>query len=594
MRVLIIVPTVAYSLQYPAFVSMVAFPAGLAYLASAVRKAGFEVFGLNPNNAPGYDSAAQMVRQRLDAALRDIQPDVVCTGGLCGDYAFLRDVIRITRETAPNVPIILGGGIISYDTEFIFQQLRPDFCVVGEGEEVLVSLLTTLRSGERQYGGIPNLGYWEAGVARFTQRNFHYGDLNQRAFPNYDIFGGRELMVDYPADPYLFRFVRPKPRAMVIVTGRSCPFRCTFCVHENIIPYRARSIENVLQEIGFLYEKYEFNILACQDELFAANRQRLREFSEGVLHGRATKGWDFHWMFQTHASARLDHETLTLAREAGCYHFSYGLESASPRVLGSMNKRVKPEQIAEATDLASRTRVGFGGNFIFGDVAETPETVHETMEFFRRHCDGMHIQLAHIHPYPGSKLFLHCLEKGLIPNRETFYATINQKAHNMTGMASWVWLPWLAMLWFLSELRLSYRLTGATSCKVAANNATNPVSQHMGLTLVDIAARCPYCGEAVEFQEFIGSPPTKQVNPYSVVAIVVRTLGYLRSKRWFIGLLFVGMRFGSLFQSLWGDLLVLRRGGPLVIPWVFTACSHCRKPFRIGLGKDIVPAKRAA
>jgi hypothetical protein len=30
--------------------------------------------------------------------------------------------------------------------------------------------------------------------------------------------------------------------------------------------------------------------------------------------------------------------------------------------------------------------VGFGGNFIFGDPAETPQTVKETMTFFRERC----------------------------------------------------------------------------------------------------------------------------------------------------------------------------------------------------------------
>ena len=133
---------------------------------------------------------------------------------------------------------------------------------MGEAEEVLVQLAQGLENGSKRCDDIPNLGYSENGIAKFTQQDFHYIDLEQRAFPDYEPFGIKEMLDQYSmASRYLYRYPRLDPRPITIVTGRSCPFSCTFCVHQRGIKYRARKIDNVLKEISYLYDKYQFNIL---------------------------------------------------------------------------------------------------------------------------------------------------------------------------------------------------------------------------------------------------------------------------------------------------------------------------------------------
>jgi hypothetical protein len=84
--------------------------------------------------------------------------------------------------------------------------------------------------------------------------------------------------------------------------------------------------ENVMEEIKYLYERYPFNILIVLDELFAVNKQKLEEFCRILIDYRERHGWDFDWLFQTHANARLNLESLQLANRAGCIYFSYRLE----------------------------------------------------------------------------------------------------------------------------------------------------------------------------------------------------------------------------------------------------------------------------
>jgi len=92
-----------------------------------------------------------------------------------------------------------------------------------------------------------------------------------------------------------------------------------------------------MAEIKENYERYKFNVLIILDELFVVKQERFLEFCEAILEGKQQYGWDFDWMFQTHASAKLTLNGLKLAKKAGCFFFSltwYGsMWKDSPRRL---------------------------------------------------------------------------------------------------------------------------------------------------------------------------------------------------------------------------------------------------------------------
>lgn len=159
MRILFIVPTFNYKYTYPSFLSPSDFPTGFAYLASALRSAGHDVFGLNPNNDPSYRSGYEMLYSKIDISLHEVQPELVGLGGLCTDYKFLKDSMQIIRKLAPNIPVVCGGGIINNDAKFIFNTLRPDFCILEEGEEIFVQLVNMIQSSNKDFEQISNLGY---------------------------------------------------------------------------------------------------------------------------------------------------------------------------------------------------------------------------------------------------------------------------------------------------------------------------------------------------------------------------------------------------------------------------------------------------
>lgn len=165
MRVMLLPPVYKYAVGYPEFLSLSDFPSGFAYIAAALKQAGHEVIGCNLNNIPGYVDAPTMLKAELTKKIKETVPELIGLGGLCTDYKFLKDAIGIIRETT-QAPIVLGGQIVTQDADDIFKLLKPDYCIVGEGEEVLCRLANLLEMHQNGKGRaerldqIPNLGYW--------------------------------------------------------------------------------------------------------------------------------------------------------------------------------------------------------------------------------------------------------------------------------------------------------------------------------------------------------------------------------------------------------------------------------------------------
>src|SRR3990167_3457554 len=148
MRVLLVSPTFRYATQYPAFLSLSDFPVGIAYLASSLKQAGHEVYGCNPNNIVGYANAYLMLQDTLSKKIAEVKPELIGLGGLCIDYKFLKDAICVIRQTDPKLPIVLGGQIVTNDAEFIFNDLKPDFAIEGEGERLLQFVIEDIQDGK--------------------------------------------------------------------------------------------------------------------------------------------------------------------------------------------------------------------------------------------------------------------------------------------------------------------------------------------------------------------------------------------------------------------------------------------------------------
>jgi len=573
MRILLSLPTFSYKFRYPAPFGMSDFSPGVAYVASALKAAGHEVYGLNPNNHFEFGSAKEMLDVVLTRRLQEVKPELIGLGGLCTDYAWLRDSISICRRECPEAPVMVGGGITTYDGEFIMQKLKPDFAFNGEAERAVVALAQELPNG-RSLGSVPNLLWWKNGRVQANSLTTDYGDINSLLFPDYEIFQAHETLDSYSlANRYFYRYPKANPRPVPLISGRSCPFACTFCVHERRVDYRTRSTENLEKEMAFMFGKYRFNLVIILDELFCARKDRLEEFSQMVLEGRRKYGWDFAWSFQTHARANLDEKAVALARAAGCYFFSYGMESASQRVLDSMHKRSNPQMIVRAIETARKCRVGFVGGFIFGDPAEDAGTVKETLGFLSQHCQGVHLALGSVTPFPGSSLHELCHERRLIADQAEFYETIEERRYNMCGMKpERLWFAWCALAGYLGNEGLWHK-----SARARAR-----VSERFSrFEVIDLAAICPSCKAAFVYRHLVTREYQKNQSLGLTYGFLVRVILKLRQYRFFARLLIGAIRLIALAVPWYKELCQLAPRYRGAKNSIITGCPHCNECVRL-------------
>jgi anaerobic magnesium-protoporphyrin IX monomethyl ester cyclase len=412
---------------------------GLPYIAGALAEKGHEVYGLNLNYRWCLPSAPLALEIELRKAILQYRPQLIGIGGLSVDYPFIRDTIYFARRIDPNIPIVCGGGIITHDGKFVFNALKPDFAIVGDAERSISRLTDALERNTGAFATVPNLLFWDNTRPQATLIE-PIESLDDLPYPDYKPFDvERFLNNTCQGDRWLTAYRRSNPRIMSISLARSCRYKCTFCCHKSARNYRWRSIENAVGEISLLYEKYRFNTLTVYDELFFSGDNRLEKFCHAILDLKKRTRMDFDWTCSLRVTDINERtaSVLKLMKESGCYYVSYGIESGSQKILDSMRKGITVADTRRAMRLTDEAGLGVQGCLIIGDPAETSETLNETVEFYQSHCDKYLINFSYVTPYPGSEIFDYCVDKGVIPGREAYYAdvkSISRRAYNMTSM----------------------------------------------------------------------------------------------------------------------------------------------------------------
>jgi radical SAM superfamily enzyme YgiQ (UPF0313 family) len=417
-------------------VSCSIFPQGIAYVAAALKAAGHEVFGVNINNFSTPASATDLLFNQLQLAKDRWEPEAMAVGGLSGDYPFVKRTIQFWRQLSPHTPIIIGGGIITADPDFIFRDLRPDFAIRSEAEIPIVKLVDAMQTTQ-DFVGIDGLIYWRNGVPVINAEANRTKEMPDYPYPYYDPFDMEKFFaLATGRQTRAFNGSTAQPRLFPVSAARSCPFKCTFCFHSSGALYRQRPIDDVVKEIEFFHDKYQFTMLTIYDELFSVSENRIFDFCEKLKK----TGLNIEWGCALRVTD-VKRNLLRQMKDAGCIIVGYGLESASDAVLASMKKKIKKADIFRALRLTEESGIAFQGNFIFGDPAETPETIDETMSFFKEYCQDHPVELGLIRPYPGAQIFQGLLDRKVITNKTDYYERIGKTNYDITANYNMTAMP---------------------------------------------------------------------------------------------------------------------------------------------------------
>ena len=438
------------------------FPIGIAYVSASLKKSRRNVWTYNLNYKEGT------IEENLRYVILENHIDVILTGGLTAQYWQLEQILVAARNIRPDIITCVGGGIITSDPVHAMEALGiADYGMIGEGEITVCELADALE-GKRDRHDVAGLIFMEDDKWMITAQRQEILNLDDLPYPDYEGFEDEKVLEKKATDIYALN----QGRFGYVSFGRSCPFNCTFCFHPSGTKYRKRSIDSVFQEIDYLIEKYDIKNIAVTDELFVSKIEDLKEFCSRIK----ARGIGFV------ISLRVDmvnREMLTLLRDSGCLSIAFGLESADNTILASMKKHITVEQIDYALGLCKELGINCMGNFIFGDQAETVETVNHTIDWWKSHPDYM-IALHLIVLYPGSELYKLGIQRGVIKDPVQFikdgcpYVNISKLSEQeYRDMALTISMLPQRRTEFLQEASIAYS----------------------GFGKVDLTAKCPVCGK---------------------------------------------------------------------------------------------------
>jgi len=401
------------------------FPLGLAYLAGAAKKAGFDCSILDMDAAEpktgtldfaheyeryGYyiealNNPRHPTWDLLRTLVLDQKPDVIGITAMTTKFGTTMQTIRFCREVLPHVPIIVGGPHASTMPDLTMSLPEVDYVLRGEADESLPELLTVIRDGG-DAGNIRGLSYRHDGEIRHNSDRAFAQNLDALALPARDALLHPE---NYSSEDM-----------GVILTSRGCPFSCSYCFHMWERRVRYRSISNIIEEIVQVHEKFGTTQFSIKDDSFTVKKKHVKDLCEAI--GRLP--FKISWSCTTRVDLMED-ELLDIMKQAGCGLVSVGIETGSDRILRETDKGITHAQIERAARMLNRHRIFWSGYFMIGLPTETEEDIRLTMDYLRK-VRPYYGGLGVYNPFPGTKLFDQGVELGLLdpnPSLEHFLKT---------------------------------------------------------------------------------------------------------------------------------------------------------------------------
>jgi anaerobic magnesium-protoporphyrin IX monomethyl ester cyclase len=388
---------------------------GIGYLASYLKKYSDIVFDIKILNYMPTD-ISKIVRY---------SPDIIGISALTKQY---RSAILFARSIKEHidVPIILGGHHISIVPESLDKVF--DAAVLTEGEQTFLELIEyfyTHGTGKKGLKKIDGLEYFDgSGRRTVTKARSLIEPLDKIPYPNRDLYN-MEFILNEKKNVFGLSF----GRGTHMFTSRGCPFKCVFCSATNFWQkIRYNSPEYVVGELNELIEKYDVRLVHIYDDLFIANKERLRAIVELI----EAEGIDKKVEFGMFGRADIfDAETAGLLKRMNTVFVEFGIESGTQRILDFLKGgRVTTQKVEKAVSLCKENGIKTGGTFIIGSPGETEKEMLQTLKFIKK-LDLDKFSFFTLNPYPGTPLWDYAVTEGILPEKINWDTFEMKRAHGL-------------------------------------------------------------------------------------------------------------------------------------------------------------------
>ena len=343
---------------------------GLLYICAYLRR-----LGMTPEI---FDSTFAR-REDLHARLRMERSGVL---GIYTNLMTRRAVLDIVRDAkACGWTVVLGGPeSANYPKEYLLA--GADVIVIGEGEATMAELLPALANrGPHHLGGVAGTVFRDQdGNVVTNPERAQIADLDSIPWPDRDAID-QQRYIDVWRTHHGMGSVN-------LITARGCPYKCNWCSHAVFgFTHRRRSFVNCADEVQHILETYHPDQVWYADDVFTISHIWLYQYA-AELKKRAIR-----IPFETisRADRMMKEEVLATLAQMGCYRIWIGSESGSQRILDSMQRGVKVEQVQWAAQAAKRHGIQVGMFLMWGYDGEQLEDIEATIDHVKRCSPDVHL-----------------------------------------------------------------------------------------------------------------------------------------------------------------------------------------------------------
>ncbi len=359
-------------------------PLGLMYLSSYLKSKGInsEIIDFSTNDIHNSDL---------------IGYDIYAFTSTTPQYPYVISPKQI-KELNPDSTIVIGGAhAMSFPDKCRIDGF--DCVVSGEGEKALLSIFKFIENGKKNNNKI-------YGIIKSEQIT----DIDSIPFPDRNFKGFQKYHYGINGLP-----------STTMITSRGCPFECYFCC-KTWKGVRLRSSQNVIEEVRILKDM-GFKGVMFYDDTFTVNRNRVLSICKEL------KELNMVWRCFIHANT-VDEELLKIMHDSGCIEVGMGVESGSPKILKTINKKIDLNRVIEICNWCHEIGIRIKTFLIIGLPSESKDTLNETIEFLK-HAKPDDFDYTIYTPFPNTKIwneninFDIIFDKNNLDYRKMFYKGIS-------------------------------------------------------------------------------------------------------------------------------------------------------------------------
>jgi hypothetical protein len=340
----------------------------------------YKVYASNEVIDAVNDTQVNIYRDVFDQLVKPVieaeQPDVIGISIVLQQQIFsTMTFCALIKQQFPHIHVTIGGNTVTRLRDVLpesplFQYF--DSAVVYEGETAFVQLVSAV-GAKRSLAEVPNTIYKdETGV--HTSPTSYAEDMAALPPPDFDGLPLEKYFVPTKILPYL--------------ATRGCYWgRCEFCDHGEgyTAGYRSKKIQDVLEEIKFLRDKYGAKHFHFTDESYPP--ALFRKLARGLVESNMGIYWTTHMRFE---KSLLEDGVWQDARDSGCRYLHFGYESGVERVLQLMDKATTTDVMTKHLKYTADAGIWNHCMGFFGFPGETKEEAWQSVQFLEQNKDHVH------------------------------------------------------------------------------------------------------------------------------------------------------------------------------------------------------------